>query len=343
MKHQRRFPSPEGKPSVPLLSLLSLLALAAACASGDGIVSYEARRAHVMNELGVGEHRKGNLDTSLFYFRKALRHAEAADDRAEALRAHVNLGQVFSEQGALAEAALHLEAALRIARDMDDDTLLFTALEAMGKLRNLQERYGEAEALLREALERAEDLDAEGMQALALNDLGVVLRNEGRIAKAVEAFHHALVLYESRQGVAALEGRASVSMNLAAIRFDQGRYLDAWNMLTNSLSSFQQLGDKDALVSCHLQMARLLEAWGKTSDALLRYERAFGTAKEIPDPRRMEESLENILRLSETLGMGGLHDRYLKVFQALRAGREAERKGKEEKREGTTGEEETEG
>ena len=316
----RRWKRPIQEGSLRRWTPLVLLAIlfCPGCASDEKIVSYEARRAHVMNELGIEEHRKGNLQESVFYFQKALRHAEAADDRAEAIRAHVNMGHVFMEQGETGAAAPHFEEALRIARDLDDDGLLFSALEAVGKLRNAQGRYKEAEDLVRKAREKAEDLETEALKALSLNDLGVVLRNQGRMKEAVEAFHYALVLFESQKGIGALEGRASTCMNLASIRFDQGRYSDAWNMLTNSLSCFQQLGDKNGLVTCHLEMARLLEAWGKESDALLRYERAYGTAKEIPDADRMMKSLENILRLSEALGMSGLHDRYSRLYRALR-------------------------
>ena len=300
-------------------SLLVLLCFVlSGCASKEKVFSYESQRAHLMNELGLTEYRRGELKLAYTYFGKALRHAEATDNRAEAVRAHINLGQVLSELGEAAASIPHYHGALRIARDMDDDTALYNALEATGRYLFSMDRLDEAEKTFMEALDVAEDLESREKKALTLNDLGAVFREQGRIEKALEKFHYALVLFESMKGFSALDGRGSVSNNLAAVREEQGRYGEAWDHLTNSLACYQQLGNKEALVTCHLNMGRLLEVWGKTSDALLRYERAYGVAKEIPNPHRMEISLQHIVRLSEALKMPSLLEKYRKLLDELR-------------------------
>jgi tetratricopeptide (TPR) repeat protein len=303
---------------LPVAALLFSVSILGGCASDGEVVSYESRKAHVMNELGLSDYRKGDLQTALVYFQRALQHAEATDNRVEAVRAHVNIGQVLTDQDHVEASGPHFETALRIARDLDDDLALFDALEAMGKHRYIQNRYGDAEALYDEAFKIAKTLEPRDCKARILNDLGVVYEATGRREEALESFHHALFLFENLKGTVALEGRGSVANNLAAIREKQGQFQEAWNYLTNSLTCYQQLGDGEALVTCHSNMGRLLESWGKNSDALLRYERAYGVAKEIPNLRWMEICLVHIVRLSAALGMESLHQSYSKKLEELR-------------------------
>jgi tetratricopeptide (TPR) repeat protein len=288
------------------------------CASDDEVVSFESRKAHAMNELGLTEYRRGELKTALVHFQRALQHAEATDNRIEALRAHVNIGQILTEQNHVEEAGPHFDKALRIARDMDDDLGLYNALEASGRYRYTLGRYDEAEALYQEAMKIAGRQETPVYTARLLNNLGVVYEATGRRELAVEKFNYALTLFENLKGIDALEGRGSVCNNLAAIREDQGRYQEAWNLLANSLTCYQQVGAREALVTCHANMGRLLEKWGKTSDALLRYERAYGAAKEIPNTRWMEICLLHIVRLSAELGMESLNASYSKKLEELR-------------------------
>ena len=303
----------------PALALLCCLlpGPGSGCASEPEVYSYQSVRAHVLNEVGLKSYREGDLETALANFQRALHFAETSDHRPEAVRAHVNIGQILVEQDRWEEGSAHFDEALKIARDLGDDGILFNALEAVGKHRFREEKHGEAESLLQEALEIAKDLESREKQAMALNDLGAVYKETGRTGEALDRLHHALMLYGTLEGRASLEGRGSVCNNLAAIRQDQERYADAWDLLTSSLACYQQLGDPVALVTCHANMANLLEAWGKKSDALIRYERAYSVAKEIPHPRWMEISLQRILYLTQELGMEHLHQEYTKIFKAF--------------------------
>jgi tetratricopeptide (TPR) repeat protein len=300
-------------------AVLLAIGLLIGCASDpEENVSYRSVKARIMNETGIKLHEEGNLKAALGNFNKALDHAMASDNREEAVRAHINIGQILLDQDLLDEAKAHFDAASRIAEDMGDDAMLYTTLQTMGGYLFRMERYGEAEAYFQEAYDIAEDLDSRGKQAMSLNDLGTVYQATGRTHLAVETLLEALHLFENLEGRKYLEGKGSVTNNLAAIREEQGRYADAWDLYTTGLACYQQLGDPEALFKLHTNMAGLLEHWGKKSDALLRYERAFGVAKEIPHRRWMEVSLENIVRLSKDLEMDYLHRRYSKMLEELR-------------------------
>lgn len=295
-----------------------VMGISAGCASDEPALSYQSQRAHIMNEVGFKSFHRGDLQGALVNFQKALQAAESTDDRREIVRARINIGQVLSAMNQGEEAGSNFEKALRVARDLDEEELLFNALQATGKHLVETERFEEAEALLLEAGEIAEDLESNEKLALTLNDLSVVYMMTGRNEEAQENLLHALFLYENLEGLVSIEGRASVSNNLAEVRKAQGRYQDAWSLLTNSLACYQQLGDKEALVKCHANMGALLEVWGKHSDALLRYERAYGVAKEIPNPKWMELYLEQILRLTKDLGMDRLHQQYARIMEEFR-------------------------
>ena len=304
---------------IATLACIALPGLTAGCSSSDEKTrSYQSRKARIMNEMGLAAHEKGQTATALSNFRRALSYAESTDDRDEAVRAHINLGQVLAELDHLEEAGTHIRNAMRAADELDDDVLRFAAHRSMGKYLFLAERYDEAEDALDEALDLAEDLDSRESEALVRNDLGAVLRMAGRLDEALEHFLTALFLYENLEGRVALVGRGSVCNNLATIREDQGKYSEAWDLLTTSLSCHQQLGDQEALYTCHANMGRVLETWGKRHDALLRYERAYGVAKEIPNPRYMDISLQHILRLSRALKEQRLLEEYERIYKAFR-------------------------
>ncbi|MBU0754940.1 MAG: tetratricopeptide repeat protein [Planctomycetes bacterium] len=295
-----------------------LLALLFGCASEPGVVSYRAVKARAMNELGLASYRKGDQQTALNQFYQALSHAEATDKQDEALRAHINIGHVLCDQDRFDDGEKHFEAAMQIAEELDDDLLRYNALEAQGGFLFKKNRFKEAESLFLEALNLAGELNSPQKEALSSNDLGAVYKELGRFDMALEKLQYALFLFENMEGRVALEGRGSAMNNLAAIRTEQGRYSDAWDLYTTSLTCYQRLGDPESLITCHTSMAALLEAWGKKSDALLRFERSFGVAKEIPNRRWMEISLENILRLTKELGMDDLYGEYKKISDQLR-------------------------
>ena len=294
------------------------LFLSIGCASEEKKDSALCIRARAMNEIGLSSYWKGDRKAALTSFGKALSLAEAADSPGETVAARINISRILTEQNRIEEARVHLEKALRTARDIDDDSVLYNALEATGKQCSGMNLLTKAEDCFLEALELAEDLDSRQKQAMALNDLGVVYQKQGLTAEALEKLHHSLALYETVEGRASLEGRGSVCLNLAAIKKEQGKHADAWELMTSSLGCYQQLGDSEALVTCHADMGSLMEDWGKKSDALLQFERAYVVAKQIPSPRWMEISLENIVRLTRELGEEYLHERYEKILKALR-------------------------
>jgi len=298
--------------------LTGVLLYSGGCASDDEPMSYKSKKAHVMNELGVTNYRKGDLTNALISFQKALDYSEATDNRREAVRAHINIGGILCEQNSEDQAWPHFDRAYQIAEDMDDDLLHFSALEAMGGYMFRKERYKEAEGMLSEALDLAEDLDARDKRALTLNDLGAVYQAMGLTEKALESFHESLYLYENLEGYDSLAGRSSVYINLAEIRKTQAKFAEAWDLLTSALACQEKIGNPETLITCHINMATLLEAWGKHSDALLRYERAFGVAKQALNRRWMEICMENILRLTQSLGLKDLLIKYQKIAEELR-------------------------
>ncbi|MFH1999020.1 MAG: tetratricopeptide repeat protein [Planctomycetota bacterium] len=298
--------------------LIMAVLLAGGCASTKEPTSYRSMKAHVMNEQGIINYRKGDLQNALLSFQKALDHAEATDNQTEAVRAHINIGGILCEQNLVDQACPHFDKAFQIAEDLDDDALHFSALEAMGGYLFRKERYEEAAAMLHEALDLAEELDDSGKQALTLNDLGSVYQKLGQTEDALKCFHESIYLYENLEGFESLEGRSSVYINTSEIRKAQGKFAEAWDLLTSALACQEKIGNSETLVTCHINMAELLEAWGKPSDALLRYERAFGVAKQALNRRWMEICMENILRLTQALGMKDLYMKYQKIADELR-------------------------
>ena len=106
---------------------------------------YRSAKAHAMNEVGLKNYREGRLEDALRNFYNALDHAMASDNRAEAVRAHINIGQVLADQDLLDEAKTHFDAAYRIADDEGDEGLLYSTLRSLRGYMYRTEQYREAE------------------------------------------------------------------------------------------------------------------------------------------------------------------------------------------------------
>lgn len=78
--------------------------------------------------LGLAWLESGNQDSANYYQRLALNTSVKNDDLASAMHTHINLAELFSEQGIFDSVYYHLSEAQQLATDLGDDQALITAL-----------------------------------------------------------------------------------------------------------------------------------------------------------------------------------------------------------------------
>lgn len=211
------------------------------------------------------------------------RMASAAEPAPFAYR----LGEIFSKQGRLDEAAEFYAEALRFDPEY---------VEAHNALGNLLAERGKHEEALDHHM-RAIKLSRGS--AVAYNNMGCTLSQQGRAAEALEYYTKALeadpefaVAHYNMGKDLAAQGRFDAAINHfgEAVRFSPG-YSEAYNGLGDALLALGrleeaiarygmalQIGTDDA--AAHDGMARALAAQGKTGDAI---EHLSAAAELAPD------------------------------------------------------------
>jgi tetratricopeptide (TPR) repeat protein len=158
----------------------------------------------------------------------------------EPLVAASMLGTIAETDRGLGQYAKGLDAnareleLLRAHRGSDVDVDLAEALLQRGELLNKSERHSEAADVLTEALKLVDGRAGhEKLLGDVLTERGYALANSGRESQAESLYLQAIALFQAKGDALS---RAFPLADLGALRYAQGRYAEASNLLSEALS-----------------------------------------------------------------------------------------------------------
>lgn len=162
-------------------------------------------RARALNNLGIIEEIRGNMDKAERNFGRALEHFEKARSREGMAIVLSNLGRLYRLRGDLDEAEEAHMRALRIERELGRAEGIAFDLSGLGLVYEAKGRLEEAETYHRQALAlESERGNTEGA-AICLGNLGNIYRARGQLSEAEQSYRRSLALFDelgSREGVA---------------------------------------------------------------------------------------------------------------------------------------------
>lgn len=200
---------------------------------------------------------------ALYQSAEAL-YADTVTKRPNNAYARYNLGKIYSEAGAPAEAVVQYREAVRLMPG------LFVAHCNLGNALGQLGRLGEAEAAYRDALR------LEPRHAMSHYNLGIALVQQGRKAEAKTHFRAAL---ESNANF--LEARE----NLGGVLLDLGE-LDAAQVEFETL-----LRQVPGVASVHFNLGAVHRAAGRTGEARREFERALVADPNLTPAREALQAL----------------------------------------------------
>jgi tetratricopeptide (TPR) repeat protein len=195
---------------------------------------------------------------------------------------HINLGNLFTDQGRTAEAIEHYQAALEIRPDFAEaHNNLGTALAAQGHAVEAIDQY------LR-ALEIKPDF------AMVHYNLGVALANQGRYTEAIQHYQRVLEIKpdfaESHNNLGSIldgQGRSleavehfkravEIKPDFAEAHFNLGVVLTTQGQAAEAIEHYRQaLKIKPDYAEAHYRLALTLKAQGRFQEAIAHYRKAL--------------------------------------------------------------------
>ena len=150
-----------------------------------------------LQRLGAIYRDAGRPAEAMDCYRRAIKHFLAIGDLTRAGGAWNNLGLVQHRRGDLEAAEKSYHRALALGEQSKDVRLRATSLGNLGKVALDRYRFAEAERLLRLAIELIQTLGDPLLLASQIGDLGNVLRAQGRSAEAERCYEKALHIAEA--------------------------------------------------------------------------------------------------------------------------------------------------
>ena len=216
-----------------------------------------ARRARVLDGIGVLTEMLGNLQKGTLFFKESLTLARAAGDRWAIAQALRHLGLLAGYRGDYGQArALHHES-LVLQREVDDRWGIAQALASLGDVARAQQDHGGAHALYEESLALRRELGHRWGIASSLEGLA-------HVAGAQQDYGQARALHEQslaiRRELGSRYGIADSLYNLGTVALAQGDYGQATALYEGSLTLQRELGHRWGITFSLEGLARVAAA-----------------------------------------------------------------------------------
>lgn len=252
-------------------------------------------------DQGFGEYhyRKGHLDSSEFYFQKALnnRGYEAIDpDRVRILNW---LGEIHNNRGNCGQAMPLYARSLRISETLKDSMLIARTHEFLGNCSLDSQDPERALKEYRYARSIYAAIGSDGGQASVLGMIGFILLDQNNPDTAIATFQESLRLARRT------ENRYNVSYALLwlGMAYEQTGDLEkAERCLKEQFDLISALGDKMGILDAHAALSDLYDEMGKTGAAIENAEKALQYAMEVDHVGRSINMLLALSRLYRETG-----------------------------------------
>lgn len=243
---------------------------------------------HALHQMGSYTDACARFDAAYVLFEELGKlHDMAAIQQA--------LGRAKTDLGLTTDAYGHLQRANAIFERTKDDNGIGVTLVSLGELDVDAGRYAEAHEKFVRALEIAEMQGRDDALITCWLSLGQLDLRAGSIVSAGEHLSKALAKsYE-------MANDRSIALCLHAMGEYQlriGEHSNASDSFQRSLVMNERLGSASGIAACSHSLARMCNLGGNILEACRHFERALMLYRQMRDPRREAQTLEEMSKLS---------------------------------------------
>jgi len=221
--------------------------------------------AAILRHMGAVFHLKGDEESAIKYYHKALEALENVPPSSELVLTHNNLGISLKRISELEGAIFEFERAQEIAIDIGDLHAETFPLGSLALINYDAGRWEEAQELFVKLLNILEQTGDMTSRARTLLNVGNIYFQVGLYEQAEDYFIESL---NARRRMEHRLGEAIVLHHLAHIDFERGEYSEALGKLSEAMTIHQEIGDRRGEAGALAVLARVNNIEGRNKVAL---------------------------------------------------------------------------
>ncbi len=248
---------------------------------------------------------QGDYSQALAAHRQALGMAERLGDRAGIARAQNSIGNVLLAQGDYAQALDYFRKSLALSEALGDKAGVANTVRNIGNIHYSQGDFALALDSFRRGLELSENLGDKAGVARSLGSLGVVYDVQGDYAQSLEYYRKCLKQFEA---IDDKFGIARTLGNIAVVQHNRGDYDQSLESNRRSLALFEEKGNKAGSARTLNNIGLVYVSQGNYAQALEYFQQSL----------KLKETLGDKYGAANTLaGIGNIHTEQGNYAQAL--------------------------
>lgn len=235
--------------------------------------------------------------------REAFALAQKSPQRAEEIRARIQLSESLRRNSNYAEARQVTDAGLALPRgDSPTDRLAHAALVyESGQIHWNRSDYVSAETCYDEAQKVAEELHDVSLLIRIMNSRGIIARQQKLFDQCEQLYRAALALAEQNK---LDELRLQIRNNLAILLYDQHRFDEARPLLLENLRTHTAANNRRSMANALINLGALENTAKNPAAALPFFEQALALRLELGVPRHIASARQSVATSLTRLGRG---------------------------------------
>ncbi|WP_373861850.1 tetratricopeptide repeat protein [Actinomadura hibisca] len=217
------------------------------------------------HQLGMIDELRGEYERALQWYRQSLTLKEELGDRAGMARTYHQLSTIDLERGEYEQALQWCRQSLTLKKELGDRAGIAVSYHQLGIIDQLRGEYEQALQWYRRARTIAEELGDRAGIAIISHHLGMIDEARGEYEQALRWYRQSLIIKEE------LGDRAGMAISyhhLGTISEERGEYEQALQWYRLSLTIAEELGDRGGMAISYGQLGVLFTQTGQTEQAV---------------------------------------------------------------------------
>ena len=277
------------------------------------VVAYVRGVGRGLNVKGSCHWLKGEYEAGLEVLRESLSIATRTKDRRLEARVLYHFGNIYRDQGDLANVLTHFERALTIYEELGDE---FSQSVILTSISNLLYDLNDYDSALEYALKCLPIFE----RAHNINSLINIYNTLGNIYFKKDQYAEAMHYFEENLNHSEFETIAFVTAEsgLGKVYYKMQHFDNARKYLTNALRQSQQLGNVEVQIICQFYLGRVYMDYESYRKALEYLNAAFDLAEEYSRRHDLMSVHEVLSALYDKMGDIPKAFHHLKTFEQLK-------------------------
>lgn len=215
--------------------------------------NYKRGVANAYTSMGIFYYTKGDYDSTLFFYLKALTLYEQLNNNEGIARIYNNIGGVCYSQHNYSKALEYHQKSLAVKEKAGDKKGIAASLNNIGNVYYSLKKSKQALLYRLRALKYYEEIDFKPGLSATLNNIGLQYEDEKDYINAIVYYEKALKIKEA---ISEINGMAMIQISLGSVYSNLGDYKKANEYLFKGLKTATSIDARPEIKDAYLELAK---------------------------------------------------------------------------------------